>query len=105
MTALGRVELQLVGLPEKAFARDVTRRLRFVVHAADWLHSMDADAAITTTTNDDNTIDTINICTTTPIITTPITTMICLTFLKNPFILESFCQLLAVSLGISLNVS
>ena len=34
------VEPELVGLPGKALAMDVTRRLRFVVHAAGWLHSM-----------------------------------------------------------------
>ena len=40
--ALGRVELKLVGLPEKSLKRDAMRRLRFVVHATGLLHSMDA---------------------------------------------------------------
>ena len=31
---------ELVSLPEKVLARDAKRRLRFVVHAADWLPSM-----------------------------------------------------------------
>ena len=39
-STLGRVELELVGLPGKALAQDATRRLRFVVHAAGWLQSM-----------------------------------------------------------------
>ena len=39
-TALGRVELELVDLPGKALTQDATRRILFVVHAADWLHSM-----------------------------------------------------------------
>ena len=39
-TALGRVESELVSLPEKALARDATRRLRIVIHAAGWLHTM-----------------------------------------------------------------
>ena len=39
-TALGMVEPELVGLPVKALTRDATRRLRFVVNAAGWLHSM-----------------------------------------------------------------
>ena len=38
--ALGRVVPELVGFPRKALTWDVTRRLRFVVHAAGWLHSM-----------------------------------------------------------------
>ena len=38
--ALGRVEPELVGLPRKAVALDATRRPRFIVHAAGWLHSM-----------------------------------------------------------------
>ena len=29
-----------LGLPVKALARDTTRRLRFVFHAAEWLNSM-----------------------------------------------------------------
>ena len=37
---MGRVDLELVGLLGKALTQDVTRRLRFVVHAAGWLHSM-----------------------------------------------------------------
>ena len=39
-TALGRVVPELVGLPGKVLTRDATRRLRFVVNAADWLQSM-----------------------------------------------------------------
>ena len=39
-TALCRVEPGLIGLPGKALAPDGTRRLRFIVHAAGWLHSM-----------------------------------------------------------------
>ena len=38
--ALGMVELELVGLLGKALTRDATRRLRFVVHAHGWLHTM-----------------------------------------------------------------
>ena len=38
--ALGMAESESVGFPGKALARDATRRLRFVVHAAGWLHSM-----------------------------------------------------------------
>ena len=38
--ALGKIESELVGLLRKAVTRDCMRRLRFVVHAADWLHSM-----------------------------------------------------------------
>ena len=38
--SLDRVGPELVGLPGKALTRDATRRLRFVVHAAGWLHSM-----------------------------------------------------------------
>ena len=38
--AQGKVEPELVGLPENAITRDATRRLWFVVHAASWLHSM-----------------------------------------------------------------
>ena len=38
-SALGRVELELVGLHGKALTRDATRRLQFVVHAAGWQHS------------------------------------------------------------------
>ena len=38
--ALGRVEPELVGLPGKALARDSTRWLLFVVHAAGFLHSV-----------------------------------------------------------------
>ena len=37
--ALGRVEPELVGLPGMDLALDATRRLRFVVHTAGWLHS------------------------------------------------------------------
>ena len=43
--ALGRVESKLFGLFCKALTRDATRRLRFVVHAAGWQHSMDAGVA------------------------------------------------------------
>ena len=39
-TALVRVERVLVDLPGKGLARDATKRLWFVVHAAGWLHSM-----------------------------------------------------------------
>ena len=38
--ALGIAELELVGLPGKTFTQEATRRLQFIVHAADWLHSM-----------------------------------------------------------------
>ena len=38
--ALVRVEPELIGLPGKGLARGTMRRLRFVVHAAGWLHSM-----------------------------------------------------------------
>ena len=38
--APGRVEPELVGLPGKTLTQDSRRRLRFVVHAAGWLHSM-----------------------------------------------------------------
>ena len=38
--AMGMVELELVCLPGKALTWDATRRLRFVVHATRWLHSM-----------------------------------------------------------------
>ena len=38
--ALGIVEPDLVGLQGKALTRHVTRKLQFVVHAADWLHCM-----------------------------------------------------------------
>ena len=41
-TALGRVEPELIGVPGKVLIQDATRRIRFVVHAAGWLHSMDA---------------------------------------------------------------
>ena len=37
---LGRVESELVGLTAKVLARAATRRLRFVVHPAGWLHSV-----------------------------------------------------------------
>ena len=37
-TALGRVKPELVGLPGKTLIRDAKRRLRFIVHAAGWLH-------------------------------------------------------------------
>ena len=37
---LGRVEPESIGLHGKALTRDATRRFRFVVHAAGWLHSM-----------------------------------------------------------------
>ena len=37
-TALGMVEPEVVGLPEKALTLDATRRFRFGVHAAGWLH-------------------------------------------------------------------
>ena len=37
--ALGSVEPEFVGLPGKALTLDATRRLRFIVHAAGWLHS------------------------------------------------------------------
>ena len=33
-------QLWLAGIPVKALLWDATRRLRFVVHAAGWLHSM-----------------------------------------------------------------
>ena len=36
----GRVAPKLVGIFVKALTRDATRRFRFVVHAAGWLHSM-----------------------------------------------------------------
>ena len=39
-TALCRVEQELVGLPGKVLTQDAMRRLRFVVHAASWLHSI-----------------------------------------------------------------
>ena len=39
-TALGRVKSELAGLLGKALTRDAMRRLRFVVQAASWLHSM-----------------------------------------------------------------
>ena len=39
-SSLDRVELELVGLLGKVLARDATTRLRLVVHAAGWLHSM-----------------------------------------------------------------
>ena len=35
-------EPELVGIHGKALAQDATGRLRFIVHAASWLHSMDA---------------------------------------------------------------
>ena len=38
--ALGRVELELADLTGMALTRDVTRNLRFVVHAAGWLHTI-----------------------------------------------------------------
>ena len=38
--ALGRVEPDFFSLLGKALTRDTTRWLRFVVHAADWLHCM-----------------------------------------------------------------
>ena len=38
--SLGRVESELVGLPGKALAWNASKRLRFFVHAADWLHCM-----------------------------------------------------------------
>ena len=38
--ALGRVESELVGFLRKALTRNTTGKLRFVVHAAGWLHSM-----------------------------------------------------------------
>ena len=38
--AQGRVEQELVGHPGMTLAWDATRRLRFVVPAAGWLHSM-----------------------------------------------------------------
>ena len=38
-TALGRVELELAGLPGGALSRDATSRLRFVVHEAGCLYS------------------------------------------------------------------
>ena len=38
--ALGRVKPKSFGLPCEILARDASRRLRFVVHAADWLHSV-----------------------------------------------------------------
>ena len=37
---MGRVVPELVSLPGKTIIRDATRRLRFVVNAAGWLHSM-----------------------------------------------------------------
>ena len=36
------VELELVGLPVKALTLDARRSFQFIVHAAGWLHSMDA---------------------------------------------------------------
>ena len=36
LAALGRVELGLVGLPGKALTRDATKRLRVIVHAAEF---------------------------------------------------------------------
>ena len=41
--ALGRIESELVGLPGMALTWEATRRLRFVVHVAGWLHSMVLD--------------------------------------------------------------
>ena len=38
--ALDRVEPELFGLPGKALARDITRSVRFDLHAVGWLHSM-----------------------------------------------------------------
>ena len=38
--ALGIFVLELVGLNRKALSRDATRRLRFIVHAVGWFHSM-----------------------------------------------------------------
>ena len=38
--ALGRVVSELVGLLADSLTRDTMRRLRFVVHAATWLHGM-----------------------------------------------------------------
>ena len=38
--ALGWVETELIGLPERALARDATGRLRFVIHAAGLLRTM-----------------------------------------------------------------
>ena len=38
--SLGRFEPELIGLPGKALARDASRRLLFVSHAAYWLHSI-----------------------------------------------------------------
>ena len=38
--SFGRLEPELVSLPGKVLTRDVTRSLRFVVHAAGWVHSM-----------------------------------------------------------------
>ena len=37
---MSTVEPELVGLPGKALTRDAMRRLRFVLHAAGWVHSM-----------------------------------------------------------------
>ena len=38
--ALGRVESELVGYPGRVLIPYATSLLRFVVHAAGWLHSM-----------------------------------------------------------------
>ena len=45
-SALGRVDLELVNLSGNALTRDAVRRLRFVFHAAAWLHSMVPDGHI-----------------------------------------------------------
>ena len=51
--ALGKCEPELVGLHGRALTRGATRRLRFVIYAAGWLHSTvlhRPTAAATTTT-------------------------------------------------------
>ena len=49
----GYGQVGFVDLLEKALTRDVTRRLRFDVYAADWLHSMDVPGCCCSTNNSD----------------------------------------------------